>query len=76
MELIKDKRNIQNLYYYGEKKPHMWWEEFESHLDVEFDNIDINEGGVLYYNVTRLIMIKKERRLISEKVKRLQLSQQ
>ena len=29
VNILKDEESIRNLFYSGEKKPHMWWEEFE-----------------------------------------------
>ena len=34
---------IKNLHYAGEKKPHMWWEEFEKRLTSAFVTLDKDE---------------------------------
>ena len=39
-DIIKAETDIQSLFYAGEKKPHMWWEEFETRLTVAFSTID------------------------------------
>ena len=58
-KLLEYEGDIQNLYYYGEKNPHMWWEYFEARLAVPFHNIDRNEGRFVYYNISRLRMLHK-----------------
>ena len=44
------------MFYAGEKKPHMWWEEFESRFIVEFLVIDKQEGWKIHSDKSKLRM--------------------
>ena len=37
VNLVQADKVLNNLFYSGEKKPHMWWDEFESQLTDEFN---------------------------------------
>ena len=51
---------FDTLYYVGEKKPHMWWDEFECQLIESFVAYDKKEGRVVYSNEIKLrILIRK-----------------
>ena len=45
---------IENLIYNGEKKPQMWWEEFEKRLTQSFDVYDRTENRVVYSEEMKL----------------------
>lgn len=40
--LVTAEENINNLFYSGEKKPTMWWEEFKTRLTVSYATVDKN----------------------------------
>ena len=58
--VIKFEYYIQNIYYAGENNLHTWWGEFEICLAVEFDTIDINQGRMVYYDVSKVIIHNKK----------------
>ena len=37
---IQDDKLLNNLFYSGEKKLHMWWDEFERHITDAFNAYD------------------------------------
>ena len=39
LDLVKADKVLDSLFYSGEKKPHMWWEEFEKQLTKAFANL-------------------------------------
>ena len=51
---------IQNLTYTGEKKPHMWWEEFEKKLTMAFTVHDRRENRQVYSNEMKLRLLCKK----------------
>ena len=60
VNIIKADEVIDSLFYAGEKKPHMWWEEFEKQLTAAFAAYDKKENRQVYSDKMRLrILIKK-----------------
>ena len=60
INILKADDVFDTLYYIGEKKPHMWWDEFERQLTEAFLAYDKKEGRVVYSNEMKLrILIKK-----------------
>ena len=53
--------DIQELYYAGEKKPHIWWGEFEIRLTNEFVIVDKDAGCQVHTEESKL-------RLLNERV--------
>ena len=51
---------IQSLTYTGEKKPHMWWEEFEKKLTMAFTVHDRRENREVYSNEMKLRLLCKK----------------
>jgi hypothetical protein len=45
---------IEHLFYAGEKKPHMWWDEFERQLTKSFAVYDKKEGRQVYSDEMKL----------------------
>ena len=43
VEIVKADKILQDLLYSGEKKPHMWWKEFERQLTDAFNTYDRHE---------------------------------
>ena len=48
---------IDNLYYSGEKPPHMWWDEFEKELEWAFTTFDLKEGCIVHSNEMKLRVV-------------------
>jgi hypothetical protein len=57
---LKAEDDISNMFYAGEKKPHMWWEEFETRLTVAFATVDKAEGRVVHSDISKLRMLNKK----------------
>jgi hypothetical protein len=45
---------LSTLHYAGEKKPHMWWAEFEKQLRLAFVLYNKREGRVVHYQEMKL----------------------
>ena len=60
--IVKAEDDITNMFYSGEKKPHMWWEEFETRLSLAFATLDKEAGRIVHSDVSKL-------RLLNRKVK-------
>ena len=45
---------IENLYYTGEKRPHMWWIRFEQQLKWAYSILDQKEGRQVYSDERKL----------------------
>ena len=54
IDVAKAERIIASTFYVGEKKPHMWWAEFEKRLTWAFNTIDKHEGREVYSSNMRL----------------------
>ena len=60
LNLIKANQTINNLHYAGEKRPHMWWDEFEKGLTYAFTVVDKRERRVVYSDEMKLrILLQK-----------------
>ena len=60
IEMIKADKVLNSLYYAGEKKPHMWWEEFEKQLTKAFAVYHRNEGRQVHSDAMKLrILVQK-----------------
>lgn len=60
IDVTKAEEDMDKLFYSGEKKPHMWWEEFEQRLTMAFAVIDKREKREVYSNGMKLrILVKK-----------------
>ena len=58
--IVEAENDIESLYYSGEKKPHMWWEEFETRIVTAFAVIDKTEGRQVYSDTAKLRMLVKK----------------
>lgn len=54
IDIVAMDNTLITLYYSGEKKPHMWWEEFERRLTRAFTIYDKREGRQVYSNEMKL----------------------
>ena len=48
VDVLRAERIIETLHYSGEKKPHMWWSEFEIQLDFAFTALQKDENRQVY----------------------------
>jgi hypothetical protein len=48
LDITKGESVLSNLHYGGEKKPHMWWEEFEKQLTSAFTTYNKREGRMVH----------------------------
>jgi uncharacterized membrane protein YgcG len=48
IDVTKADRYLDNLYYNGEKRPHMWWERFELLLNETFTIYNKREGRIVH----------------------------
>ena len=53
-DITKADRTIREMHYTGEKKPYMWWDEFEKQLQWAFSAYDKREGRVVYSEEMKL----------------------
>eukprot|EP00980_Cylindrotheca_fusiformis_P014310 scaffold3820_cov90-Cylindrotheca_fusiformis.AAC.2 len=42
--VIEAERAVENLFYSGERQPHMWWDRFERELREAYATLDMNAG--------------------------------
>ena len=54
LEVSKAENVINSLFYSGEKKPHMWWSEFEKELSRAFAIVQKAEGRIVHSNDMKL----------------------
>ena len=54
VEILKADKVISTLHYNGEKKPHMWWDEFERQLTKAFAMYDRKEKRQVYSDEMKL----------------------
>ena len=60
--ILAAEQDISDLFYLGEKKPHMWWDEFEVRLINAFAIVDKNAGRRVHTDDMKL-------RLLNMKIK-------
>lgn len=54
IDVLRADKILDSLFYAGEKKPHMWWEEFERQLTSAFTTYDKKEGRKVHSNEMKL----------------------
>jgi hypothetical protein len=60
LDITKAENVLSTLYYGGEKKPHMWWEEFEKQITSAFITYNKREGRVVHSPEMKLrILLQK-----------------
>ena len=60
IDITKADKVLDTLFYAGEKKPHMWWEEFEKQLNNAFTTYDRKEKREVHSDPMKLrILVKK-----------------
>ena len=58
VDILKADRIIESTHYYGEKKPHMWWEQID--LNFAFVAYDKNEVHQVYYERIKFCLLTKK----------------
>ena len=48
IDIVKANKIIQDLFYSGEKNPHMWWDEFERQSTDAFNTHDRHEKSSVH----------------------------
>jgi hypothetical protein len=59
-ELLLADKILETLFYSGEKKPHMWWEEFEKQLTKAFTIYEKYEGRDVYSDLHKLRILSRK----------------
>lgn len=59
-DTLKADKIIENLFYAGEKKPHMWWDEFEKQLNLAFTIYDQREKREVYSDHMKLRILHRK----------------
>jgi hypothetical protein len=54
IDIVHADKVIETLFYSGEKKPHMWWDEFEKQLTMSFAVYDKKEQRQVYSDDMKL----------------------
>jgi hypothetical protein len=60
LDITKAETIINTLFYSGEKKPHMWWEEFEKPLISAFTIFNQREGRIVHSDEMKLRMLQNK----------------
>ena len=58
--VLEAEETIRSLHYSGEKKPHMWWDEFEKKLTHAFTIMDKKERRTVYSDEMKLRMLAQK----------------
>ena len=59
-DVTKAERIIESLYYHGERKPTMWWDEFEKQLTWSLNTMDMTEGRQIHSDAMKIRMLIKK----------------
>ena len=60
LNVVQDEKLLNYLFYSGEKKPPMWWDEFERHLTNAFDTYDRLQNRSVHSNDMRLSILNRK----------------
>ena len=63
--VLEAENDIQELYYEGEKKPHMWWDEYEIRLTNAFAIVDRDAGRHVHTDKSKLRLLNEKSVLTS-----------
>ena len=58
--VLEADNDIQELFYAGEKKPHMWWDKFETRMTNEFSIVDKYAGCQVQTEKSKLHLLNKK----------------
>jgi hypothetical protein len=60
LDIMKAENTLNTLFYLGEKKPHMWWEDFEQQITSAFTVFNRREGRIVHSDEMKLrILLNK-----------------
>ena len=59
-DILRADRILESLSYLGEKKPHMWWDEFEIQMNFAFNAYNKKEGRNVHSEEMKLRKLQKE----------------
>ena len=57
--LLASENNIQELFYAGKKKSHMWWDKFDIRLNNTFVIVYKDAGRQVHTNKSKLSLLNK-----------------
>ena len=60
IDILRADEILDKLFYQGEKKPHMWWEQFEIELDFAFNAYSRSEGRDMHSESMKLRILTKK----------------
>ena len=60
IDILRADSILEKLFYQGEKKPHMWWEQFEIDLDFAFNAYSRAEGHDIHSENMKLRILTKK----------------
>ena len=60
IDILRADKILDSLFYAGEKKPHMWWEEFERQLSYAFTTYTRKEGCNVHSEEMKLRILTKK----------------
>ena len=58
-DITRAENDLNTLFYAGERKPHMWWVEFERRLNLAFQTFVKHEGRVVHSDEMKLRILLK-----------------
>ena len=59
--IVKAEDDLQNMFYAGERKPHMWLEEFETRLPIAFADVNKHENWQVHCDESKLRMLTNQK---------------
>ena len=60
IDIVKSDNIIQDLFYSDEKRPHLWWDEFERQLTDAFNTYDRHEKRSVHSENKKLCMLNRK----------------
>ena len=60
VSIIAAEKDLRDLFYTGERQPHMWWDEFESRLTNAFAVIDKDAGRIVHTGEAKLRLLNNK----------------
>ena len=60
INIIKADKVLNDLFYSGEKPPHMWWDKFERQLTDAFNAHDRHEGRMVHSEYQKLRILNRK----------------
>ena len=60
INIVQDGKVLQDLFYVGEKKPHLWWGEFARQLTDAFNKYDFHERRNFHSDNQKLLILNSK----------------